>query len=212
MTEEQIVYIIDDDADVREGFGLLMETVGQPYKAYESAMAFLEDYRVDMRGCLVLDIRMPRMSGLELQQRLIEAGSLLPIIFITGHGDVPLAVEAMRCGALDFIRKPFREQNLLDRVNEALDIEDGKRKYLTDKQELQQSFDSLSDREREVLELVAQGKMNKVVASDLGISERTVEVHRSHMMQKLGVQTLAQLVRLKIEMEILSEVRTGHDQ
>ena len=199
MTEEQIVYIVDDDAGVREGFGLLMETVGQPYKAYESAVAFLEDFRVDMRGCLVLDIRMPRMSGLELQQRLIEAGSLLPIIFITGHGDVPLAVEAMRCGALDFIRKPFREQNLLDRVNEALDIEDGKRKNLIDKQELQQRFDSLSDREREVLELVAQGKMNKVVASDLGISERTVEVHRSHMMQKLDVQTLAQLVRLKIK-------------
>ena len=140
MTEEQIVYIVDDDAGVREGFGLLMETVGQPYKAYESAMAFLEDYRVDMQGCLVLDIRMPRMSGLELQQRLIETGSLLPIIFITGHGDVPLAVEAMRCGALDFIRKPFREQNLLDRVNEALDIEDGKRKHLTDKKELLRRF------------------------------------------------------------------------
>ena len=205
MTEEQTVYIVDDDADVREGFGLLMETVGQPYKAYASAVAFLEDFHDSMRGCLVLDIRMPRMSGIELQQKLIEQDSLLPIIFITGHGDIPLAVEAMRRGALDFIRKPFREQNLLDRINEALDIEDGKRRTQLDKQQVLDLFSSLSERELEVLELVAEGKMNKVVAQDLGISERTVEVHRSHIMHKLGVQTLAQLVRLKIEAETLSD-------
>ncbi len=201
MTEEQLVYIVDDDEDVREGFGLLMETVGQPFKTYATALAFLEDYHDGMRGCLVLDIRMPRMSGLELQQKLNEKGSLLPIIFITGHGDIPLAVEAMRRGALDFIRKPFREQNLLDRINEALDIEDGKRRTQADRQHVLDLFNSLSDREREVLELVAEGKMNKVVAQDLGISERTVEVHRSHVMHKLGIQTLAQLVRLKIEAE-----------
>lgn len=201
MIEEQTVYIVDDDADVREGFSLLMDTVGQPYKAYETALSFLKDYHEDMRGCLVLDIRMPRMSGIELQQKLIERDSLLPIIFITGHGDIPLAVEAMRRGALDFIRKPFREQNLLDRINEALDIEDGKRRGQLDKQQVLDRLSSLSERELEVLELVAEGKMNKVVAQDLGISERTVEVHRSHMMHKLGVQTLAQLVRLKIEAE-----------
>jgi len=205
MTKEQTVYIVDDDADVREGFGLLMETVGQPYKAYASAVAFLEDFHDSMRGCLVLDIRMPRMSGIELQQKLIEQDSLLPIIFITGHGDIPLAVEAMRRGALDFIRKPFREQNLLDRINEALDIEDGKRRTQLDKQQVLDLFSSLSERELEVLELVAEGKMNKVVAQDLGISERTVEVHRSHIMHKLGVQTLAQLVRLKIEAETVSD-------
>lgn len=204
MTEEQIVYIVDDDPDVREGFGLLMDTVGQPYKAYESALAFLDDYQDGMRGCLVLDIRMPRMSGLDLQQKLIEKNSLLPIIFITGHGDIPLAVEAMRRGALDFIRKPFREHGLLDRINEALDIEDGKRRVQRDRQQLIDQFNSLSERELEVLELVAEGKMNKVVAQDLGISERTVEVHRSNIMHKLGVQTLAQLVRLKIEAEGLS--------
>jgi len=204
MTEEQIVYIVDDDPDVREGFGLLMDTVGQPYKAYESALAFLDDYQDGMRGCLVLDIRMPRMSGLDLQQKLIEKNSLLPIIFITGHGDIPLAVEAMRRGALDFIRKPFREHGLLDRINEALDIEDGKRRVQRDRQQLIDQFNSLSERELEVLELVAEGKMNKVVAQDLGISERTVEVHRSNIMHKLGVQTLAQLVRLKIEAEALS--------
>ena len=205
MTEEQTVYIVDDDADVREGFGLLMETVGQPYKAYASAVAFLEDFHDSMRGCLVLDIRMPRMSGIDLQQKLIEQGSLLPIIFITGHGDIPLAVEAMRRGALDFIRKPFREQNLLDRINEALDIENGKRQTKIDRQQVLERFTGLSERELEVLELVAEVKMNKVVAQDLGISERTVEVHRSHIMHKLGVQTLAQLVRLKIEAEMLSD-------
>ena len=156
MSEEQFVYIVDDDSDVRESLVILMETVGQAFKEYESAHAFLEDYHAGMRGCLVADIRMPRMSGLELQEKLIDAGSLLPIIFITGHGDISLAVKAMRRGALDFIRKPFHEQNLLDRINEALDIEDGKRKLQMDKQQLVARFDSLSQRELEVLELVAQ--------------------------------------------------------
>lgn len=205
MSQEQIVYIVDDDSDVRESFTILMETVGQPFKEYDSALAFLNDYHEDMRGCLVLDIRMPRMSGLDLQNKLNDDGSLLPIIFITGHGDITLAVEAMRRGAIDFIRKPFHEQNLLDRINEALDLEDGKRKLLMDKRQLQDRFNSLSDRELEVLELVAQGKMSKVVADDLGISERTVEAHRSHIMHKLGIHTLAQLIRLKIQIETLSE-------
>mgnify|MGYP001812439896 FL=1 len=205
MSEEQVVYIVDDDSDVRESLVILMETVGQAFKEYESAHAFLADYHEGMRGCLVADIRMPRMSGLELQEKLIDAGSLLPIIFITGHGDISLAVKAMRRGALDFIRKPFHEQNLLDRINEALDIEDGKRKAQLDKQQLVERFDSLSQRELEVLELVAQGKMSKVVADDLGISERTVEAHRSHIMRKLGIHTVAQLIRLKIQIEMLSE-------
>lgn len=205
MSEEQVVYIVDDDSDVRESLVILMETVGQAFKEYESAHAFLEDYHEGMRGCLVADIRMPRMSGLELQEKLIDAGSLLPIIFITGHGDISLAVKAMRRGALDFIRKPFHEQNLLDRINEALDIEDGKRKAQMDKQQLMERFNSLSQRELEVLELVAQGKMSKVVADDLGISERTVEAHRSHFMHKLGIHTVAQLIRLKVQIEMLSK-------
>ncbi len=205
MAEEQTVYIVDDDEDVREGFGVLMKTVGQRHEVYSSAIEFLDAFRGDMRGCLVLDIRMPRMSGLELQQNLNELGSLLPIIFITGHGDIPMAVDAMRRGALDFVRKPFREQNVLDRINEALDIEAGKRKDLLSKRQIAERMESLSDREREVLELVALGKMNKVVASDLGISESTVEAHRSHLMQKLGVRTLAQLVRVKIAAESLTD-------
>jgi FixJ family two-component response regulator len=197
------VYIVDDDEGVREGFGLLMETIGQAYEVYSSAIEFLEAYHPDMEGCLVLDIRMPRMSGLELQEKLKEKGSLLPIIFITGHGDIPMAVDAMRRGALDFIRKPFREQNLLDRINEALDIEAGKRQVLDDRKQVRARIESLSERERQVFDLVASGDMNKAIAMDLGISERTVEVHRAQVMKKLGMRTLAQLVRFKIEIELL---------
>ena len=205
MTDEQSVYIVDDDEGVREGFSLLMETIGQRHEMYSSAIEFLDTFHVDMCGCLVLDIRMPRMSGLDLQLKLNELGSLLPIIFITGHGDIPMAVEAMRRGALDFVRKPFREQNLLDRINEALDLDAGKRKHLLDQQQVMARMASLSEREREVLELVAQGKMNKAVAFELGISERTVEVHRAHVMEKLGVATLAQLVRIKIAAESIAD-------
>lgn len=205
MTDEQTVFIVDDDEDVREGFGLLMETIGQPYKLYSSGVEFLESFDGEMRGCLVLDIRMPKMSGLDLQQKLKEKGSLLPIIFITGHGDIPMAVDAMRRGALDFLRKPFREQNLLDRINEALDIEAGKRKNRLDGQLVVDRLASLSERERQVFELVARGKMNKAIAFELGISERTVEVHRSRLMQKLGVESVAQLVRIKIEAERLAQ-------
>ncbi|NIA28267.1 MAG: response regulator [Desulfobulbaceae bacterium] len=203
MSSQQTVFIVDDDEGVRDGFGLLMETVGQEYEAYSSAIEFLEAYNADMKGCLVLDIRMPRMSGLELQEKLKEKGSLLPIILITGHGDIPMAVDAMRRGALDFIRKPFREQDLLDRINEALDIEAGKRKVLDDRQQILEKIENLSERERQVFDLVAAGEMNKAIAMDLGISERTVEVHRSQVMKKLSVRTLAQLVRFKIETELL---------
>ena len=205
MTDEQTVYIVDDDEDVREGFSLLMETIGQRHEMYGSAIEFLDTFHADMCGCLVLDIRMPRMSGLDLQLKLNDLGSLLPIIFITGHGDIPMAVEAMRRGALDFVRKPFREQNLLDRINEALDLDAGKRKDLLDQQQVLERMASLSEREREVLELVALGKMNKAVAFELGISERTVEVHRAHVMEKLGVETLAQLVRVKIAAESIAD-------
>jgi len=205
MSSQQTVYIVDDDEGVREGFGLLMETVGQSHEVYSSAIEFLEAYHPDMKGCLVLDIRMPRMSGLELQEKLKEKESLLPIIFITGHGDIPMAVDAMRRGALDFIRKPFREQNVLDRINEALDIEAGKRQMLDDHQQVRARIESLSDRERQVFDLVANGEMNKAIAMDLGISERTVEVHRAQVMKKLVVRTLAQLVRFKIEIESLDK-------
>ncbi len=198
---QQTVFIVDDDEAVRDALSMLLDTIGQAYELYSSAPEFLESYDESKSGCLVLDIRMPRMSGLELQAKLNEKKAMLPIIFITGHGDIAMAVEAMRRGGLDFIRKPFREQDLLDRINEALDIDAGKRKKGLDRQQLLGKIASLSAREREVFHLVADGEMNKVIAFDLGISQRTVEAHRSQVMKKLGVRTLAQLVRIKIEAE-----------
>ena len=203
MDDKQKVYVVDDDEGVRDGLSLLLATVGQPCELFESASDFLEAYNEETRGCLVLDIRMPRMTGLDLQERLIDMGSTLPIIFITGHGDIPMAVEAMRRGAVDFIRKPFREHGLLERINEALTVDDTVRQKVTDRKAVEERLAVLSGRERQVFERVADGEMNKVIAADLGISERTVEVHRGQVMKKLGVKTLAQLVRIKIEAELI---------
>jgi two-component system response regulator FixJ len=202
MDDKQTVFVVDDDEGVRDGLSLLLDTVGQNYELFESAYDFLDDFDASKHGCLVLDIRMPRMTGLDLQKKLIEMGSKLPIIFITGHGDIPMAVEAMRLGAVDFIRKPFREYDLLDRINEALNIDDTAYQQALGREALLEKLASLTERERDVFERVADGKMNKVIAADLGISERTVEVHRGQVMKKLGVKTLAQLVRIKIESEM----------
>lgn len=199
--DSQTVFIVDDDEGVREGLSLLLATVGLSCELHESAHDFLDAYDGDKRGCLVLDIRMPRMTGLDLQKKLHEMGSGLPIIFITGHGDIPMAVEAMRNGALDFIRKPFREHDLLERIHEALNIDENAHRRALDREELAEKLSTLSQREREVFDRVADGQMNKVIAAELGISERTVEVHRGQVMRKLDVRTLAQLVRVKIEME-----------
>ena len=201
INSQQTVFVVDDDEGVRDALSMLLDTVGQAYELYSSAPEFLESYDESKGGCLILDIRMPRMSGLELQAKLNEKKAMLPIIFITGHGDIAMAVEAMRRGGLDFIRKPFREQDLLDRINEALDIDAGKRKKELDRQQIRDNIASLSEREREVFHHVADGEMNKVIAFDLGISQRTVEAHRSQVMKKLGVRTLAQLIRMKIEAE-----------
>lgn len=205
MDNQDTVFVVDDDEGIREGLGLLLDTVGQPYELYSSAIEFLQTYDSSRGGCLVLDIRMSRMSGLELQEKLNEQGSLLPIIFISGHGDIPMAVEAMRRGALDFIRKPFREQDLLDRINEALERNEGKRRISLDRQELLDRLSSLSEREMEVFHRVAAGEMSKVIGVALGISGRTVEVHRANIMKKLGVRTLAELVRIKIQAELLPD-------
>jgi two-component system response regulator FixJ len=210
MNDKQTVFVIDDDEGIREGLSLLLETIGQRCELYSSAFEFLESYDPSKAGCLVLDIRMPRMTGLDLQEKLNELDSLLPIIFITGHGDIQMAVDAMRRGALDFIRKPFREQDLLDRINEALDVDRGCRNKLIDQQERIDNLASLTEREHEIFLRVADGEMNKVIGFDLGISERTVEVHRSQAMKKLGVRTLAQLVRIKIESEQFVSSNDSH--
>jgi two-component system, LuxR family, response regulator FixJ len=197
----QQVFVVDDDDPVRDAIGMLLETVDIPYQTFASAQAFLEAYDPDCPGCLVLDIRMPGVSGLELQQMLIEMDAHIPIIFITGHGDVPMAVEAMKRGAVDFIRKPFRDQELLDRIQEALQLESGQRAEFEAIEGLRARLGALTPREREVFERVAGGQANKVVAIELGISERTVEIHRSQVMHKTGARSLADLVRMKLTLE-----------
>ncbi len=212
IDKEQIAFIVDDDEAVRDSMSMLLETVDLPHQCFSSATEFFEHYDGSQKGCLILDISMPGMSGLELQEKLNESNSLLPIIFITGHGDIPMAVEAMRKGALDFMRKPFQEDDLISRIQQAFDCEADDRSARDIRQKVVEKLALLSAREKQVFLLVAEGQANKSIAYDLDISERTVEVHRSHMMQKLGVQTLAQLVRLKIEMETFSEAGSRHDQ
>jgi FixJ family two-component response regulator len=200
-TTKQQVFLIDDDEAVRDAMGMLLESSGLTYRSFACASDFLDDYSNDLRGCLVLDIRMPNMDGLELQSILNGQNSTLPIIFITGHGDIPMAVEAMRLGALDFMRKPINELNLLQAINQALGHETDIRKQIYDIQQLTLKLDALTQREQQIFERVSNGQANKSIAFDLGISERTVEVHRAQVMKKLNVKTLAQLVRLKILLE-----------
>ncbi len=200
-TNEPKVFVVDDDEAVRDSMSMLFDTIDLPHQCFASAIEFLDFYDGSQRGCLLLDIRMPGMNGLELQQQLNSAEVNLPIIFMTGHGDIPMAVDAMRAGALDFMRKPLREQDLLDRIQQALDYEAGTRDNLLDRTRWLDRVASLTAREHEVFERIAEGEANKVVAIDLGISERTVEVHRAQVMKKLNVRTLAQLVKAKIEAE-----------
>ena len=195
----QRVFLIDDDEAVRDSMSMLLDSVELPHQNFASADEFFDQFDGSQRGCLVLDMRMPGMTGLELQQRLKAIDSTLPIIFMTGHGDVPMAVEAMRHGAVDFLRKPVNEQDLLDRIDQALNQESGNWNQKLDREEMRQRIDSLTGRESEVFHLVAGGLANKAIASDLGISERTVEVHRSQVMKKLEARTLAQLVRIHLQ-------------
>ena len=195
------VFVVDDDEPVRDAIALLLDTVDIPHETFDSAPSFLSAYERGRTGCLVLDIRMPGMNGLELQDHLLAEQDPLPIIFITGHGDIPMAVEAMKKGALDFIRKPFRDQELLDRVRDALNQDADNREHQADLDAVRNRLGSLTPREREVFERVAEGQANKVVAIDLEISERTVEIHRSQVMQKMEARNLADLVRMKILLE-----------
>ena len=196
-----IVYIVDDDEAVRASLRLLLKSVGIAAQAFASAQEFLACYDASKPGCLILDIRMPGMSGLELQQDLIMRGAIIPVIFITGHGDVPMAVEAMKNGAFDFLQKPFRDQELIDRVQRALAKDGENRVALSQHSKMRARLELLTAREREVLRLMVQGKPNKVMAGDLGISQRTVEIHRARVMEKLGVSSLAQAVRMMMELD-----------
>ncbi len=190
------VFIVDDDPAIRFAMQALMDSVDVPHEIYGSGDEFLEKVEEHRPGCLVLDIRMPGLGGLELQEELISRGSTLPIIFITGHGDVPMAVEAMQKGAVDFIQKPFRDQDLLDRVREALLTDKERRKEQEKHAEVEKRLARLTNREREVFDLVVTGKPNKVIAYELGVSQRTVEIHRARVMEKMQAKSLADLVKM----------------
>jgi two-component system response regulator FixJ len=196
-----IVFIVDDDEAVRNSLRLLVKSVGLTAAALVSAQEFLVSYDPLQPGCLVLDVRMPGMSGLELQQQLNLRGAVIPVIFITGHGDVPMAVEAMQQGAFDFLQKPFRDQDLIDRIQRALEKDRANRAELGKHSGLRERHQALTPREREVLALVMSGKANKVMAADLGLSQRTVEVHRARVMEKMGASSLAHLVRMVLDLE-----------
>ena len=189
-----LIYLVDDDEAVRDSLGTLFESIGLRYEAYASALDFLQHYDQARHSCLVTDIRMPGLSGLELQQRLNEQGAELPIVFITGHGDVPMAVTAMKSGATDFIQKPFRDQDLIDRINKALEDDRERRKSRAEGDEIRARLALLTPREREVMQRVVRGQANKVIAMDLGVSQRTVELHRARVMRKLKMRSLAGLV------------------
>lgn len=194
------VFIVDDEEAVVDSIAMLLHTVGLPTRTFRDAHQFLEDYRPDQPGCLILDVRMPRMSGLKLQQELNRLRHTLPVIFITGHGDVPMAVEAMRAGALDFLQKPFKDDDLILRVQNALEQDVRERQLLSQRAEIESRWDKLTPREREIAQRIVDGKPNKTVALDLGISERTVELHRARIMQKMGARALAQLVQMLLSM------------
>jgi len=194
--EAAVIYIVDDDEAVRDSLKLLLESVDLSCRTYASAIDFLENHDPDQHSCLVADIRMPGMSGLDLQDELNRRSSTIPILFITGHGDVPMAVDAMKSGALDFIQKPFRDQDLLDRIHQALEQDEEQREDNRALSDIRGRMERLTARETEVMHRVVQGQANKVIALDLGVSQRTVEIHRARVMQKMGARSLAELVRM----------------
>lgn len=193
---EPTVFIIDDDRSIRHAMEMLMRSIGQKHRILGSAAEFLDEFSSDLAGCLILDIRMPGMGGLELQDKLAERGSTLPIIFVTGFGDVPMAVEAMQKGAFDFIEKPFRDQELLDRIRDALQADNARRLQLHRIHQSRERMNRLTSREREVMDLVVTGKPNKIIAHELEVSQRTIEIHRARVMEKMAARSLADLVRM----------------
>ena len=200
-TRKPIVMVVDDDSGVRNAMRALLKSVGLDSALYPSAQEFLAAYQSAQPGCLVLDIRMPGMSGLELQQQLNLRGAVVPVIFMTGHGDIPMAVEAMQHGAFDFLQKPFRDQDLLDRIQRAIAKDAEQRQSLGEHERIKSHLETLTAREREVLDLLTQGKQNKAIAQDLGVSPRTIEIHRARVMEKMAAQSVAQLVRMMLDLQ-----------
>jgi len=193
---DAIVYVIDDDESIREALNSLIRSVGLTVQTFASAHEFLESRRPDVPACLILDVRMPGLSGLDLQRDLTEANIRIPIIFITGHGDIPMSVRAMKAGAVEFLTKPFRDQDLLDAIQQALERDRLMRSQQADNAELLNRYHSLTPRETEVFGLVVKGLLNKQIALQLGTSEITVKLHRRQVMEKMHAGSLADLVRM----------------
>jgi FixJ family two-component response regulator len=194
--EEPIVYVIDDDVLIREALSSLFRSVGLQVRVFSSAPELLQGKLAERASCLVLDIRLPGVSGLEFQAELVKAGIHIPIIFMTGHGDIPMSVKAMKAGAVDFLAKPFRHQEMLDAVALAIGRDRKRREDENTLSELQARFESLTAREREVIGFVTAGMMNKQAAGEMGITEITVKIHRGHIMRKMQARSLADLVRM----------------
>jgi RNA polymerase sigma factor (sigma-70 family) len=192
---------VDDDPGIRNAMRILLRSVGLECRLFASAQEFLDAYQPSQIGCVVLDIRMPGMSGLELQEQLNRRGAVIPVIFMSGHGDIPMAVEAMQHGAFDFLQKPFRDQDLLDRIQRAIAKDAEQRQSLGEHERIKSHLETLTAREREVLDLLTQGKQNKAIAQDLGVSPRTIEIHRARVMEKMAAQSVAQLVRMMLDLQ-----------
>jgi FixJ family two-component response regulator len=193
---QRIVFVIDDDASIRESLKSLIRSVGLHVELFGSAQEFLERKPADVPSCLVLDVRLPGISGLNFQNQLAQAHIPIPLIFITGHGDIQMSVRAMKAGAVEFLTKPFRDQDLLDAIELALEKDRLWRQQKAEKSELELKYESLTPREREVFPLVISGRLNKQIAAELATSETTVKVHRSQLMKKMGADSLADLVRM----------------
>jgi FixJ family two-component response regulator len=193
-TTETMVFVVDDDPSFRRSTAMLIESAGFRVESFSSAEEFLQAHRPDIPACLVLDVRLPQLNGLELQRELTEMDIQIPIIFLTGHGDIPMTVQAMKAGASEFLTKPFREQDFLDAIKRAISFDRAARLQRVKVEHLRRRYDSLTPREREVMACIVTGMLNKQVAQALGTTEKTIKVHRGHVMQKMGVRSFADLV------------------